>query len=84
MRRAQKPLQNERIRQVHFTFDVLKQEDLKLHQKLAMKLPEETIQKMTDFVQHAGLTQHTESKDQKIKKFISLSSHTGGAVVRTL
>ncbi|XP_050957575.1 uncharacterized protein LOC127158535, partial [Labeo rohita] len=78
LHRAQKQLLNERIRQVHFTLEVLKQENKLLHQKLATKLPEEILYKVTDFVQHAQLAQHTKSKERQIKKFDSLCSYIHG------
>lgn len=71
LQRAQKQLLNERIQQVHFTLDVLKQKDKQLHQNLAMKLPEDILQKAADFVQQAQLAQHTTIKERQIKKFYS-------------
>ena len=73
--RAQKDLINERIRQHHFTLDVLIEEKRLLEEKLLNKLPQSVFDRIHGFTLQAQLNQHNRTKERQKSKYESLCLH---------
>ncbi len=72
LRNAEKKLINERIRQVNFNLDVLKNKRLDLSEELFCKFPAHEFDRVQEFCQRAQLDQHAKVKSRQIDKFNNL------------
>ncbi|XP_012811622.2 uncharacterized protein LOC105946468, partial [Xenopus tropicalis] len=76
LQKAQKHLLNERVRQINFTIEALKQKIEQLKQSLTKQLPDVTLERVVQFIEHAQMAQHIKSKERQISKFTSLLSRS--------
>ncbi|XP_072039327.1 uncharacterized protein [Amphiura filiformis] len=74
LRNAERKLLNERVRQVNFTIDVLKQKQDQSSQKLSASLPRDAFDRVAEFTTHAQLAQHRKVKGRHLEKFQKLIS----------
>ena len=69
LRNTERKLINERIRQVNFTLDNLKDKRLDISEKLFCKLPAEDFDRVQEFFHKAHQDQHDKVKSRQIDKF---------------
>lgn len=74
LEKTQNQLLNEKVRQVHFPIEALNKEADSLLQKLKSHLPSAVLEKVTDFIEKAQLSQHAKSKERQTRKFQNLQS----------
>ena len=72
IKRAERSLLNERIRQTNFTLDVLKEKHRIVKDKLRGELPEEAWIKVTDFIDAVIGRENHQVKTRQIKKHRAL------------
>lgn len=82
--KAQNQLLNERIRQVNFTIEGLKERVDYSLQKLMSILPGPILERVVVFTQTAQLSQHTKSKVRQTRKFHNLQSRNINKNTETL
>ncbi len=70
--KVQNHLLNERVRQVHFTIEALKEKADHFLQRVKSLLPVAVLERIIDFIKKAELPQHTKSKERQIRKFQNL------------
>ncbi len=70
--KAQNHLLNERVRQVTFAIEALKEKADHFLQRLKSLLPAAVLERVIDFTKKAQLSQHTKSKERQIRTFQNL------------
>jgi hypothetical protein len=71
LRKAEKSLINERVRQTYFTLKILNDKAF----DLKCTLPSDTYDRVISFIEQAQLSQHDISKKRQIEKFIHLKTY---------
>ncbi|XP_072036219.1 uncharacterized protein [Amphiura filiformis] len=74
LQHAERKLLNERVRQVNFTIDVLKDKQDHISGNLSATLPSDAFTRVEEFTRHAQLAQHQLVKDRHVEKFRKLKT----------
>ena len=69
IKRAQRELTNERIRQHNFTLQVLTEKKLEIENELFKDLPVEAVDRIRSFTLQAQLNQHNQTKERQKSKY---------------
>ncbi|XP_072048289.1 uncharacterized protein [Amphiura filiformis] len=74
LRKAERSLVNERIRQTNFTLDILHEQHQDCLVELRGRLPEEIVNRVIEFTKSSQLHEHEQSKARQVNKFRNLKN----------